>query len=70
MPVPESASLSSPIGRRIGDDREARVELARDLRKLRAILVRGDRLDAVAAVAALEQIDRAHADRAGRAEHA
>src|SRR5262249_27702950 len=48
--------------------REARVEVARDLRELRAVLVRGDGLDRVAAVAALEQIDGAHSDRSGGAE--
>ena len=57
--------LELAIGRRIGHDRKARVQLARDLRQIRGILVGGHRLDAIFAVAALEQIDGAHSDRAG-----
>ena len=51
--------LQLAIGRRIGDGREARAELARELRERGGVAVRGHRLDAVAAVAALEQIDGA-----------
>ena len=69
MPVPASASFSSAIGCRIGDGGEAGTEVARDLRQRRRFVGR-HRLDAIAAVAALEQIDRAGADRAGRAENA
>src|SRR4029079_10391623 len=43
-----------------------RVQVARDLGELLGALMGGDGLYTVFAAAALEQIDRAHADRAGR----
>ena len=55
--------------RGIGDRRKARAELAGELRQRLDIAVRGQRLDAVALARAAQQIDRAVADRAGRAQH-
>ena len=61
-------SLEFAIGIGIGYRGKARAEFARKTRQRRAIAMRGDRLDPVAAGIAPQQIDRARTDRAGGAE--
>ncbi len=62
-------ALELAIGRRIADHRDARVQFARDLGERGRVAARGDRFDAVARRVALDQVDRAGADRAGGAEN-
>ncbi len=60
--------LQLAIGCRISDHGEPCADLTRDFRQRRRIAPRADRLDAIAFRRALDQIDRADADRAGSAE--
>ena len=61
-------ALEIVVGGRIGNHGKARADLAGDLGEQRRIAPRGERLDAVTDRFALEQVDRAGADRAGGAE--
>ena len=60
--------MSSLIGSRIRDHRMPGPDLARNLAQRRGIAARADRLDAISLRLALDQIERARADRAGGAE--
>ena len=60
--------LQRGIFRRVGDRGEARVRAPRLLGQQRRVAVRGQRLDGELVAVAQQQIDRAAADRAGRAE--
>ncbi len=69
IPLPAKRVLQFVVSRRIGDHGESRADLARDLRQRRRIAPRADRLDAISFRRALDQIDRAGADRTGSAEN-